>query len=159
MASLLPSAKGFIADHCPNGPFVELSRPAYRAEMSPSALTKLAFAAAATCIATAVVYLVVPASEYLGPPRGLVFSAGLVGGISLAVVGRWQQLAAQGSGALPLATLTALAGAYLLTNVSALTFPLGAWRITFIIGIIFGAALFVAGARALLRDQHSAQHA
>jgi len=128
--------------------------------MSTSALTKLAFTAAATCIATAVIYLVVPASEFIGPPRGLVLSAGMVGGISLAVAGRWQQLAAEGSRALPLATLTALAGAYLLTNVGALTFALlGAWRVTFILGIVSGGALFVAGARALLKDQRSAQHA
>ena len=128
--------------------------------MSRSALTKLAYTAAATCIATAVVYVVVPASEYVGPPRGLVLTAGLVGGISLAVAGRWQELAAPGSRALPLATLTALAGVYLLTNVGALTFALlGAWRITFILGIISGAALFAAGARALLKDQRSTQHA
>ena len=128
--------------------------------MSRSALTKLAYTAAATCIATAVVYVVVPASEYVGPPRGLVLTAGLVGGISLAVAGRWQELAAHGSRALPLATLTALAGVYLLTNVGALTFALlGAWRITFILGIISGAALFAAGARALLKDQRSTQHA
>lgn len=128
--------------------------------MSPSALTKLALTAAATCIATAVIYLVVPASEYVGPPRGLVLSAGLVGGISLAVAGRWQQLAAEGARSLPLATLTALAGAYLLTNVGGLTFALlGAWRITFILGIVSGAALFAAGAHALLKEQRSTQHA
>lgn len=128
--------------------------------MSTSALTKLAFTAAASCIATAVIYLIAPASQYLGPPRGLVLAAGLVGGISLAVVGRWQQLAADGARALPLATLTALAGAYLLTNVGALTFALpGAWRVTFILGIVSGAALFAAGARALLKDQRATQHA
>jgi hypothetical protein len=128
--------------------------------MSPSALAKLAFTAAANCIATAVIYLIVPASQFVGPPRGLVLAAGLVGGISLAVAGRWQQLAAAGARGLPLATLTALAGAYLLTNVGALTFALpGSWRITFIIGIVSGAALFAAGARALLKDQRSAQQA
>ena len=128
--------------------------------MSPSALTKLAFTAAATCIATAVIYLIVPASEYVGPPRGLVLSAGLVGGISLAVAGRWQQLAAEGARSLPLATLTALAGGYLLTNVGAFGFALiGAWRVMFIVGIISGAALFAAGAHALLKEQRSTQHA
>ncbi len=138
----------------------EQPRAGYRVRMSPSALTKLALTAAATCIATAVIYLIVPASEYLGPPRGLVLAAGLVGGISLAVVGRWQQLAAEGSRAIPLAALTALAGAYLLTNVGALTFALtGAWRITFILGIVSGSALFAASARALLKDQRATQHA
>ena len=128
--------------------------------MSPSALAKLAFVAAATTIATAVIYLIVPASEYVGPPRGLVLTAGLVGGISLAVAGKWQELAAQGARSLPLATLTALAGAYLLTNVGALTFALlGAWRITFVLGIVSGAALFSAGAHALLKEQRSTQHA
>jgi len=128
--------------------------------MSPSALTKLAFTAAATCIATAVIYLIVPASAYVGPPRGLVLAAGVVGGISLAVAGRWQQLTPEGARALPLATLTALAGVYLLTNVGALTFALpGAWRITFILGIVSGAALFAAGARALLKDQRFTQQA
>lgn len=131
--------------------------------MSPSALTKLSFTAAATCIATAVIYMVVPASAYVGDvraPRALVLSAGLVGSISLIVGGRWQQLAAEGARSLPLATLTALAGAYLLTNVGALTFALlGAWRITFILGIVSGAALFAAGAHALLKEQRSTQHA
>ena len=128
--------------------------------MSPSALTKLAIAAAVTCIATAVIYLVAPAAEYAGPPRGLVLAAGIVGGISLAVAGRWQQLAAEGARALPLATLTALAGVYLLTNVAALTFStLGMWRITFVVGLIAGAALFAAGARALLKDQGFTQNA
>lgn len=128
--------------------------------MSPSALTKLAFTAAATCIATAVIYLVAPAAEDAGPPRGLVLAAGVVGGISIVVAGRWQQLAAEGARALPLATLTALAGAYLLTNVVGLTFSnLGAWRTTFVVGLVAGAALFAAGARALLKDQRSTQHA
>ena len=128
--------------------------------MSPSALTKLAFTAATTCIATAVIYLIAAASQYVGPPRGLVLTAGLVGGISLAVAGRWQQLAGEGARSLPLATLTALGGAYLLTNVGALTFALlGAWRITFILGIVSGAALFAAGAHALLKEQRSTQHA
>jgi hypothetical protein len=128
--------------------------------MSTSALTKLAFTAAATCIATAVIYLVAPASEFAGPPRGLVLAAGLVGGISLAVAGRWQALATEGARALPLATLTGLSGAYLLTNVGGTTLPaFGAWTVPFIVGIVAGAALFAASARALLKDQRSAQHA
>ena len=128
--------------------------------MSPSALTKLAFTAATTCIATAVIYMVAPASEYAGPPRGLVLAAGLVGGISLAIAGRWQQVAPEGARALPLATLTGLAGAYLLTNVGGTTLPaFGAWTTPFIVGIVAGAALFTASAIALLKDQRSTQHA
>ncbi|HEV2686621.1 MAG TPA: hypothetical protein VGW79_08280 [Actinomycetota bacterium] len=123
-------------------------------------MTKLAYTAAATCVATAFVYLVAPAAEYAGPPRGLVLAAGLVGGISLAVAGRWQQVASEGSRALPLATLTALGGAYLLTNVGGATLPaFGAWTTPFIIGIVVGAALFTASAFALLKDQRSTQHA
>jgi hypothetical protein len=128
--------------------------------MSPSALAKLSYTAAVTCFTTAVIYLVVPASEYVGPPRGLVLGSGIVGAAALAIAGRWQQLVADGARGLSLATLTALAGAYLLTNVGALTIsPLGAWRATFIVGIVAGAALFVAGGTALLKDQRSAQHA
>jgi len=128
--------------------------------MRPISLTRLSYAAAATCIATAIIYIVEPVSEFVGPPRGLVLAAGLVGGISLAVAGRWQQGAAEGARGLQLATLTALAGAYLLTNVGGLTFSgLGAWRTPFIVGIVAGAALFATAARALLKDQRSTQHA
>jgi hypothetical protein len=128
--------------------------------MSPSALAKLAFTAAATCIATAVIYLLAPAAEYAGPPRGLVLAAGIVGGFSLAVAGRWQQLAAGGARALPLATLTGLAGVYVLTNVGGTTLPaFGAWTAPFIVGILSGAALFTASAITLLKDQRSTQRA
>jgi hypothetical protein len=128
--------------------------------MGPTSLTRLSFAAAAACIATAVIYIVAPVSEFVGPPRGLVLAAGLVGGIALAVAGRWQQEATEGARSLQLATLTALAGAYLLTNVGGLTFSgLGAWRTPFIAGIVAGAALFAAAARALLKDQRSTLHA
>ena len=59
-----------------------------------------------------------------------------------------------------LALLTALAGGYLLTNVGGLTFTnLGAWRTPFIVGLVAGTVLFVAAARALLKDQRSTQHA
>src|SRR5207237_844399 len=130
--------------------------------MSPSALAKLAFTAAGTCIGSALIYLVVPESVLYagGPPRGLVLAAGLVGGISLAVAGRWQQGATEGARGVQLAILTALAGGYLLTNVGGLTFTnLGAWRTPFIVGLVAGTVLFVAAARALLKDQRSTQHA
>ena len=138
----------------------EQPRSAYRGRMSPAALARLSFTAAATCIATAIIFILAPASGYVGPPRGLVLAAGLVGGISLAVAGRWQQIAAEGARSLPLATLTTLAGVYLLTNVGSLSFTnLGAWRISFIVGIVAGAGLFAAAARALLKDQRSTQRA
>lgn len=145
---------------CPNVPIVEQPSEGYRESMSPSALTKLSFTAAATCGVSAIVYLFAPSSQYLGPPRGLVLAAGLVGAISLAVAGRWQQGAAEGARGLQLAVLTALAGAYLLTNVGGVTISnLGAWVTPFIVGIVAGAVLFAAAARALLKDQRAAQHA
>jgi hypothetical protein len=59
-----------------------------------------------------------------------------------------------------LATLTALSGGYVLANVGGITLTdIGAWRTMYFVGLVVGAALFASAARALLRDQHSAQNA
>jgi hypothetical protein len=129
--------------------------------MSSSLLTRLSYAAAATCAASGILYEVSgPSVLSLGPPRTLVLASSLVGAIALAVAGTWQQGAAEGARGLQLATLTALSGGYVLANVLGTTLTGNAvWRVMYFVGLAVGAVLFVASARALLKDQRSTQKA
>ena len=66
--------------------------------------------------------------------------------------------APEGARGLQLATLTALAGGYVLANVLGITLTEnGVWRAMYFAGLVVGAALFVSAARALLEDQRSTQ--
>jgi len=124
-------------------------------------LSKLSFAAAAVCAVSGILYEVMgPDVLSLGPPRGLVLAASLVGAIALAVAGKWQQGAPRGARGLQLATLTGLSGGYVLANVGGITLTeVGAWRAMYFVGLVVGAALFASAAHTLLKDQRSAQNA